>query len=63
MLALFEAPGFIRAHLVAADAVLRQLLLEDLLQFAAAGRVARPAVMLRRSLVLADKNVLLKLGH
>lgn len=63
MFALLEASGLVGANLIAADSVLGQFLLEDLRQFASAIWVARPTMMFRRSLVLADKDVLLELRH
>ncbi len=63
VLALLQATGFVRANLVSSNPVLQQPLLEYFLQLARPRWIARSSVVLRRPLVLANKNVFLKLRH
>ena len=59
--ALIEATGFVGADIL--QSALRQLGLEEALQFALAGGIAASARVACFALIHADKNVLVEFGH
>ncbi len=62
MFALVQATGLIRPHF-SFQSALRQLLLEEFLQFRIGRRIATSPRMSRWPLVPADENMFLKLWH